>query len=106
MFSASGEALECVEIVRRISEYATSGTAFDQIAVLLRTPERYQSVLEEAFQRSKIPAWFSHGTRRPLPAGRAFLALLECARENFSATRFLEYLSLGQATSRPLKNGA
>jgi ATP-dependent helicase/nuclease subunit B len=97
MFSASGEALECVEIVRRIGEFVETGIAFDEIAILLRSPERYQAVLEEALDRGKIPAWFSHGCRRPLPSGRAFLALLECARENFTATRFLEYMSLGQA---------
>ena len=97
MFSASGEALECVEIVRRIGEFVETGIAFDEIAILLRSPERYQAVLEEALDRSKIPGWFSHGCRRPLASGRAFLALLECARENFTATRFLEYMSLGQA---------
>ena len=97
MFSASGEGLECIEIARRIGELVETGIAFDQIAILLRSPERYQSVLEEALHRSKIPAWFSHGCRRPLPAGRAFLALLECAREGYTASRFLEYMSLGQA---------
>src|SRR5262249_41564544 len=34
---------------------------------------------------------------RPDPGGRAFLALLACARDGCSATRFSEYLSLGQA---------
>ena len=43
-----------------------------------------------------IPAWFERGTRRPDPAGRAFLALLACAEEHLSARRFAEYLSLGQ----------
>jgi len=100
MFSASGEGLECIEIVRKIGELVETGIAFDQIAILLRSPERYQSVLEEALHRSKIPAWFSHGCRRPLPAGRAFLALLECARDGYSASRFLEYMSLGQARRR------
>src|SRR5262249_44910655 len=33
---------------------------------------------------------------RPDPAGRAFLALLMCAEEGLPATRFAEYLSLGQ----------
>jgi ATP-dependent helicase/nuclease subunit B len=99
-FSASGEALECVEIVRRIGEMVERGIRFDQIAVLLRSPERYQSVLEEALERSRIPAWFAHGCRRPLASGRAFLALLECAREGYTASRFLEYLSLGQARRR------
>jgi ATP-dependent helicase/nuclease subunit B len=100
IFSASGEALECVEIVRRIGEFVEAGIVFDQIAILLRSQDRYQAVLDEALQRSKIPVWFSHGCKRPLPSGRAFLALLECARENFTATRFLEYMSLGQAPRR------
>ncbi|MGZ6125213.1 MAG: PD-(D/E)XK nuclease family protein, partial [Myxococcales bacterium] len=39
---------------------------------------------------------FSAGTRRPDPAGRAFLALLACAAEDLSARRFAEYLSLGE----------
>ena len=33
---------------------------------------------------------------RPDAAGRAFLALLACAEEGLSASRFAEYLSLGQ----------
>jgi ATP-dependent helicase/nuclease subunit B len=103
MFSASGEGLECIEIVRKIGELVETGIAFDQIAILLRSPERYQSVLEEALNRSKIPAWFSNGCRRPLAAGRAFLALLECAREGYSASRFLEYMSLGQARRPDIK---
>ena len=46
--------------------------------------------------RAGVPAWFDRGTRRPHPAGRAFLALLACAGESLSAARFAEYLSLGQ----------
>src|SRR4029450_13822938 len=45
---------------------------------------------------AKVPGWFSRGTRRPLPAGRAFLALLACASERLSASRFAEYLSFAQ----------
>src|SRR5262249_28718784 len=41
-------------------------------------------------------AYFSRGIARPDPAGRAFLALLACAAERCSASRFAEYLSLGQ----------
>src|SRR5262249_54293954 len=37
--------------------------------------------------------------RRPDPTGRAFLAILSCATENFSAKRFAEYLSLAQVPS-------
>ena len=96
-FSAAGESLECVEIARRIRKLAAAGTAFDRVAILLRSPERYQPLVEEALRRAAIPAYFSRGVARPDPAGRAFLALLACAAEGCSATRFAEYLSLGQA---------
>ena len=51
------------------------------------------------FARAGIPAYFDRGTRRPDPTGRAFLAILSCATENFSAKRFAEYLSLAQVPS-------
>ena len=95
-FSAPGEGRETVEIARRILDEAREGTPFDQMAVLLRAPEIYGSLLEVALQRAGIPAWFARGTSRPDPAGRAFLALLDCAVEGLSARRFAEYLSLGQ----------
>src|SRR5205823_13330713 len=62
----------------------------------LRAPDRYMGLLEHALRRARIPAWFDRGTRRPHPAGRAFLAVLACAVEKLSARRFAEYLSLGQ----------
>ncbi|MEZ5351968.1 MAG: PD-(D/E)XK nuclease family protein [Bryobacteraceae bacterium] len=96
MFSAAGDSLECVEIARRIRLAAGRGFAFDQMAILLRSPERYQPLVEEALRRAGIPAWFHRGTARPDPAGRAFLALLQCAMEDCSASRFSEYLSLAQ----------
>ena len=95
-FSAPGEGRECVEIARRILREARAGVAFDDIAVFVRSPEHYQGLLEHALERARIPAWFDRGTRRPHPAGRAFLALLACAAEGLSAARFAEYLSLGQ----------
>ena len=66
------------------------------MAILLRNPDRYQPVIEDALRRAKIPAYFSRGTARPDPGGRAFLALLACAAEKCPASRFAEYLSLGQ----------
>ena len=96
LFSAPGEERECVEIVRRILEEARSGVAFDDIAVFLRSPREYVGLLEHAFARAGIAAWFDRGTRRPHPSGRAFLAILSCAVERLSAVRFAEYLSLGQ----------
>jgi ATP-dependent helicase/nuclease subunit B len=96
MFSAPGEGRECIEIVRRILEEVRSGLRFDQIAIFLRSPSTYSGLLDSAFRRAGVPAFFSLGTSRPDPAGRAFLAILACADEKFSAKRFAEYLSLGQ----------
>ncbi len=95
-YSAPGEGRECVEIGRRILQEAARGVPFDEMAVFLRAPDRYAGLLEHAFRRSGIPGWFDRGTRRPHPAGRAFLAVLACAVEKLSARRFAEYLSLGQ----------
>ncbi|MBM3792903.1 MAG: Dna2/Cas4 domain-containing protein [Acidobacteria bacterium] len=96
VFSAPGEGLECVEISRRIQKLAAAGLPFDAMAALMRNPEKYQPLLEDALRRAGIPAFFPRGSARPDPAGRAFLALLQCAAEDCSASRFAEYLSLAQ----------
>ena len=96
VFSAPGEARECVEIARRIVQEARSGVRFDRIAVVLRSTADYVGLLEDAFDRAGIPGWFERGARRPHPGGRSFLAMLACAVERLSAIRFAEYLSLGQ----------
>ncbi len=93
IFSTSGEALECVEIARRI---AAGDVPFDETAILLRSPERHQPLVLEALRRAEIPAHCTEGAARPDTAGRSFLALLHCAEEGLSASRFAEYLSLGQ----------
>jgi ATP-dependent helicase/nuclease subunit B len=95
-FSAPGEGREAVEIARRILEEARQGTPFDRIAILLRAPHVYVSLVETALARAGIPAYFARGARRPDPAGRALLVLLDCAIDKLSARRFAEYLSLGQ----------
>ena len=96
LFSAPGESFECVEIARRIRALAEQGTPFDRIAILLRNVDPYQPLVEEALRRAGIDQYVSRGAARPDPAGRAFLALLACASEGCSASRFAEYLSLGQ----------
>jgi ATP-dependent helicase/nuclease subunit B len=96
VFSAPGEGRESVEIARRILGEARRGRRFDEMAILVRSPHSYFGLLEHALNRAGVPAWFDRGTRRPHPAGRAFLALLACAGESLSASRFAEYLSLGQ----------
>ena len=103
IFSAPGEALESVEIARRILRLAGEGVPFDRMAILLRSPDRYQPVIEDALRRAGIPAYFSRGTARPDPGGRAFLALLACAAENCPASRFAEYLSLGQVPAHEVQ---
>jgi RecB family exonuclease len=114
-FSAPGEGRECVEIARRILEEVRAGVHFEEIAVFVRASERYVGLLEHAFRRVQsapaepgkpgtpegrnlggIPVYFDRGTRRPHPAGRAFLAMLACRCEKLSARRFAEYLSLAQ----------
>lgn len=99
LFSAPGEGRECVEIARRIQLEARRGVRFDEMAVLVRSARDYAGLLEDAFDRAAVPAWFERGSRRPNPAGRAFLAMLGCGVERLSALRFAEYLSLGQVPS-------
>ena len=94
--SASDESREAVEIARSITGASRTGIPFDRVAILLRNPDAYQPLMEDALRRAGIPAFFTQGSRRPNPAGRAFLALLGCAAEGLSASRFGEYLSLGQ----------
>lgn len=93
--SSPGEAREAVEVARGLAEAAARGVAFDRMAVVLRAAESYRAVVEEALLRADIPAHFADGVRRPLPEGRALLALLACARDDLSASAFAEYLSLG-----------
>jgi ATP-dependent helicase/nuclease subunit B len=96
VISAPGEAQEASELARAMQREAEQGLPFDRMAVLLRSPEVYTPLLEDTFARAGIPAYFENGTKRPDPAGRAFLALIDCSAEELSAVRFAEYLSLSQ----------
>lgn len=96
VLSAPGEVRECVELARLIHQEAAAGTPFDRMAVLLRAPGAYRSPITEALRRANLPAYFARGTRLPDPSGRALLALLACAEEHLSASRFAEYVSLGE----------
>jgi ATP-dependent helicase/nuclease subunit B len=96
LFSAPGEGREAVEIARRVLREARRGVPFDRMAIALRAPQHYAGLLEHALERAGVPVYFERGTRRPHPAGRAFLSLVACALDNLSARRFAEYLSLGQ----------
>jgi RecB family exonuclease len=95
-FSAPGEGREAVEVARSLLDEMRCGVRLDEMAVLVRMPETYTPLLQTAFRRSGIPAYFARGTKRADPSGRAFLALLSCAAEDLSARRFAEYLAFGQ----------
>ncbi|MFO0550336.1 MAG: PD-(D/E)XK nuclease family protein [Polyangiaceae bacterium] len=101
--SAPGEALEAVEIARELHAEARRGVRFDEMAIVLRSPESYASHLATALARAAIPAHFETGTRRPHPAGRALLALLRCKVERGSGRRLSEYVSTGQLPWPPRK---
>jgi len=87
LFSAPGEGREAVEIVRRALDEAARGVPFDEMAVFLRAPQQYLGLIEHACARGDVPVYFDRGTRRPDPAGRAFVALLTCAVDGLSASR-------------------
>jgi hypothetical protein len=81
LFSAPGEGRECLEIVRRILQRAADGVRFDEMAVLVRSPQQYIGLLEHACARAGVPAWFDRGTRRPDPAaGRCWRCWLARTR--------------------------
>ena len=103
--AAPGTAAEAIEHARAFLAEAADGIPFDRMAVLLPEPANQASAFQEAFERAGIPAFFEAGARRPHPAGRAFLVLLDCAREGLSATRFAEYLSLGETPASRTQAG-
>ncbi len=95
LMSSPGESREAVEVARRVLEAARAGVAFDRMAIVLRSTDAYRAVLEEALLRAGIPAHFGDGLKRPDPAARALVLLLDCARDGLSARAFAEFLSLG-----------
>ncbi len=101
VIAAPGTAAEAIEHARAFLAEAAEGVPFDRMAVLLPEPAGQASAFQEAFGRAGIPAFLDAGARRPHPAGRAFVVLLDCAREGLSATRFAEYLSLGETPAAP-----
>jgi hypothetical protein len=94
MFSAPGEGRESVEIVRRILDESRRGVPFDEMAVLLRSSRNYLGLLEHAFARAGVPAWFDRGIRRPHPAGGRFSRA--CVRDRQALAPVRRYLSLAQ----------
>jgi ATP-dependent helicase/DNAse subunit B len=77
--SATDEARECVEIARSILFAAKREVPFDRVAVLLRNPEAYQPLVEDALRRAGIPAFFS-ARQSPAKSGRTCSAGTPCLR--------------------------
>ncbi|MBN8612728.1 MAG: PD-(D/E)XK nuclease family protein [Deltaproteobacteria bacterium] len=95
--SGTTEAEECLELARVILDELDRSppTALDRIAIAVRDVERYRVPISEALTRAGIPFHLERAARRPDPAGRAFLSLLECAAEGLSARAFADYLAFG-----------
>jgi CRISPR/Cas system-associated exonuclease Cas4 (RecB family) len=102
--ASPGEAREAVEVVRRVLSRAAEGVPFDRIAIVLRAADQYRDVVEEALGRGGVPAYFAEGVERPQPAGRAFLTLLQCAREGVTLDALGRFLALG--AMRPMEGVA
>ena len=71
----AGEGREAVEIARRVLREARAGTAFDQMAIALRTPRRLPPASSNT--RSNVracAACFERGTRRPRSSSTLLLA--------------------------------
>ncbi|NUO51455.1 MAG: hypothetical protein HOV80_21585, partial [Polyangiaceae bacterium] len=101
IIAAPGEAIEAVEIARGILAEARRGVRLDEMAVAVPSREIYAGHLEPALSRAGIAAAFEGGTRRPHPAGRAFLLLLACRAERGSGRRLAEYLATAQLGRTP-----
>ncbi len=97
VLSGTTEAEECLELARALLAELDrpDHPPLDRIAIVVRDPERYRVPLTEALGRAGIPHHLERGARRPDPAGRAFLALLECAADGLSARAFADYLAFG-----------
>lgn len=93
---APGAAAEALEIARAFLREAGRGVPFDRMAVLLADAAEYAPALREAFDRARLPAFFEAGAPPADRAGRAFLALLDCALDDLTADTFFGYLTLGE----------
>ena len=98
-FSARSASEECAELASRIARRIDEGAAPERIAIVLPDPAMYRAPLGEALARAGLAHASRAGARRPDPAGRAFLALLDCALEGLSARAFAEYLSFAVSAS-------
>jgi RecB family exonuclease len=93
VLSAAGESLEAVEIARLIQESADQGVRYQEIGVLLRSPDAYRVPLASAFDRAGIDAFFVEGVPRVDPAARGLSLLLDLIGADLDRGRVMEFLS-------------
>lgn len=102
IISAPGEPREVREVIRKSLLTAhEKGIPFHEIGVLLRTPEDYAHLFQEAFGGLGIDPYLREG--RPLSetrSGRSLLLLLDISHLNFSRQSVMEF-----ATFAPLRLG-
>ncbi len=101
VLSAPGESLEAVEIARLIQQAARDGVCYQEIAVLLRSPDSYKVALASAFERAGIDAFFVDGVPRIDPAARGLSLMLDLIGADLDRGRVMELL-----TSARLKWGS
>ena len=93
ILSAAGEALEAVEIARLIQQAAAQGIRYQDVAVLLRSPDAYNVALASAFDRAGIDAFFVEGVPEVDPAARGLSLLLELVGADLDRARVMEFLT-------------
>ena len=93
ILSAAGEALEAVEIARLIQQAAAQGTRYQDVAVLLRSPDAYNVALASALERAGIDAFFVEGVPEVDPAARGLSLLLELVGADLDRARVMEFLT-------------
>jgi hypothetical protein len=93
ILSAAGEALEAVEIARLIQQAAAQGTRYQDVAVLLRSPDAYNVALASAFERAGIDAFFVEGVPEVDPAARGLSLLLDLVGADLDRARVMEFLT-------------
>ncbi len=93
ILSAAGEALEAVEIARMIQQAAAGGVRYQDVAVLLRSPDAYNVALASAFERAGIDAFFVEGVPEVDPAARGLSLLLDLVGADLDRARVMEFLT-------------
>ena len=92
ILSCPGETSEVQEALREALRFvSTEGRTFNDVAILCRSREQYDTILRDTLGSLKLPAYFRGG--RPLaeqPDARLLLLLLETIRSDFSRASVME----------------